>query len=85
MILKKKANDILLGNNNKLVYMFSVSSRGTESSKIWMGIMFPMLVPWVRRLLEGSSTRKSRLGHRSAHVGFKVDRVVLGEIFVQST
>jgi hypothetical protein len=47
--------------------------------------MFHRLVPWVRRLLEGVSPRKRRFGPKSAHVGFKVDKVAMREIFVRST
>jgi hypothetical protein len=81
----KQSKIILVRNNNILVYVFSVSSRGTESWDIWLGIMFPRLVPWVRRLLEDVSQRKRRLGPRSADVGFKMDKVTFGKIFVRST
>jgi hypothetical protein len=40
-------------------------------------------VPWLRRLVVGLSPRRPRLDPGSVHVGFVVDKVVLGHVFPQ--
>jgi hypothetical protein len=38
-------------------------------------------VPWLRRLVAGISPRRPGFDSRSVHVGFVVDKVVLGQVF----
>jgi hypothetical protein len=40
-------------------------------------------VPWLKRLVAGLSPRKAGFGFWSVHVGFVVDKVALGQVFLR--
>jgi hypothetical protein len=40
-------------------------------------------VPWLRRLVAGLSPRSPVFAPRSVHVGFVVDKVALGQVFLR--
>jgi hypothetical protein len=42
-------------------------------------------VVWLRRLVAGLSTRRPLFSPRSTHVGFVVDKVTLGQVFLRVT
>jgi hypothetical protein len=45
--------------------------------------MYQIAVPWLRRLAAGLSPRRPGFDPRSVHVGFVVDKVVLGQVFLR--
>jgi hypothetical protein len=42
-----------------------------------------MAVPWLRRLVAGLSPRRPGFDSGSVHIGFVVDRVALGQVFLR--
>jgi hypothetical protein len=42
-----------------------------------------MAVPWLRQLVAGLSPRRPGLDPGSVHVGFVVDKVTLGQVFLR--
>jgi hypothetical protein len=42
-----------------------------------------MAVPWLRSLVAGFSSRRPRFEPGSIHVGFVVDKVALGQVFLR--
>jgi hypothetical protein len=45
----------------------------------------PRAVPWLRRLVAGLSPRSPGFAPGSIHVGFVVDKVALGQVFLSSS
>jgi hypothetical protein len=40
-------------------------------------------MPWLRWLVADLSMRRARFASRSVHVGFEVDEVALGQVFLE--
>jgi hypothetical protein len=54
-----------------------------ESSNQFTLRLPTMAVPWLRRLVAGLSPRRTGFDPGSVHVGFVVDKVALGQVFLR--
>jgi hypothetical protein len=68
----------------KLTAVPDLTVKGKEKNTI-EGIHFnrEQAVPWLRRLVAGLSPRRPGFDPGSVHVGFVVDKVALGQVFLQ--
>jgi hypothetical protein len=76
---------LLLNKSKQDGVAVAVSSRGVRYSE-WQNYRTNprgVAVPWLRRLVASLSPRRPGIAHRSVHVGCMVDRVALGQVFLQ--
>jgi hypothetical protein len=59
--------------NYKVVFFYNGATLYTS---------FTFAVPWLRRLVTSPSPQRPRFMPRSVHVGFVVDKVALGQVFL---